>query len=200
MRNPLNKALWSIGLVVLGGGLGLLGYLLQDRIGTTAAGILAVIGLAFVPIFLFTFLWALTSAIGYSRLMSGKGFIARWHVSAGDWDRFRAYDKIRAEEHLTLRNDIRIRKKTPPQGVDVIVGRHSIIVDGSYHHISGKPVAGRGINWINAPVDPECIEFPKTYSRGKSGTLDLTLRVPVPAAARAEGVKVWEFYIPKAKA
>jgi hypothetical protein len=199
MRNPLHKALWSIGLVLLGAGLALLGYALQDRIGTTAAGILGIIGLAFVPIFLFTFLWALTSAIGYSRLMSGKNVIARWHVSASDWDRFRAYDKIRAEEHLALRNDIRIRKKTPLQGVDVIVGRHSIIVDGSYHHISGKPVAGRRINWINAPVDPECIEFPKTYSRGKSGTLELTLRVPVPAAARAEGVKVWEFYVPKAK-
>ncbi|MDF3075997.1 MAG: hypothetical protein K0S54_3664 [Alphaproteobacteria bacterium] len=60
MRNPLDKALWSIGLVLLGAGLALLGYALQDRIGTTAAGILGIIGLAFVPIFLFTFLWALT--------------------------------------------------------------------------------------------------------------------------------------------
>ena len=199
MRNPLNKTLWSIGLVVLGIGLVLLTLAFYTQIGDPISIILTVVGFTTAVIFFFTFCWASLSAIGYARLLSGKNVIARWHVSASDWDRFRAYDKIRAEGHPALRNDIRIRKKTPPQGVDVIVGSHRIIVDGSYHHISSKPVAGRRINWINAPVDPECIEFPKVYSRGKSGTLDLTLRVPVPAAARAEGMKVWEFYVPKAK-
>jgi hypothetical protein len=199
MRNPLNKAFWSIGLVVLGAVLALLGYVLQDRIGTTAAGLLGVVGLTFAIICLFTFLWALTSAIGYARLISGKNVVARWHVSASDWDRFRAFDEIRAAEQLWLRNDMRIRKQTPLQGVDVVVGRRSIIVDGSYHSITGRPVGGRQINWINAPVDPECIEFPKSYPRSKGGSVDLTLRVPVPASARAEGVKVFEFYRPKEK-
>jgi len=197
MRNPLSKALWSIGLVVLGVGLVLLAIVIHDRGSPTTAAILGIIGLTLSVIFLFTSLWALSSAIGYTRLMSGKNVIARWHVSSGDWDRFRAFDQIRAAEQLWLRNDMRVRKQTPLQGVDVIVGRGKIIIDGSYHSIAGRSFDGRQINWLNAPVDPECIEFPKSYPRSKGGSVDLTLRVPVPAFARAEGVRVFEFYRPK---
>ena len=199
MRNPRSKALWSIGLVVLGVGLVLFAYAFHVRVGETTAAILAIIGMPLTLVSLFTFLWALFSAIGYSRLMSGKHVIARWHVAAGDWDRFRAFDKIRAAEDPSLRNDIRIRKQTPPQGVDVIVGRGSIIVDASYHSIAGQAFGGRQINWLNAPVDPECIEFPKSYPRSKGGSVELTLRVPVPASARAEGVRVFDYYRPKDK-
>jgi hypothetical protein len=197
MRNPLSKALWSIGLCVLGAGLVLLAYLAQVQLGKTTSTILAIIGTTSATIFLFTFLWALFSAIGYARLMSGNRAIARWHVTAGEWDRFVTFDKVRAAEHPSLRNDMRIRKQTPPQGVDVIVGRGSIIVDSSYHSISGQAGGARRINWLNAPVDPECIEFPKSYPRSKGGSVDLTLRVPVPASARAEGVRVFEHYRPK---
>jgi len=199
MRKPVSKALWSIGIAIMGALLVALADAFHVQIGDTTAAAVAIVGMTFVIICLGTFVWALSSAIGYKRLMSGKNVIARWHVSASDWDRFRAFDKIRAAEHLALRNDMRIRKQTPLQGVDVIVGRSSLIVDGSYHSITGRPVGGRQINWINAPVDPECIEFPKSYSRSKGGSVELTLRVPVPAAARAEGVKVFEFYRPKDK-
>lgn len=196
MRNPLSKALWSMGLAVLGAGLVVLAYASHVQAGNTITALLAIVGLTLAMICPFTFLWALFSAIGYARLMSGKGLIARWHLTAGDWDRFRAFDAARAAEHPSLRNDIRIRAQTPPQGVEVIVGRGSIIVDGSYHSIAGLDRHGREINWLNAPVDPECIEFPKSYSR-RGGALKLTLRVPVPASARAEGVRVFEHYHPK---
>jgi len=196
MRNPLSKALWSICLVVLGAGLVLLCSVFYDQIGKTIATIVGIVGMTVAMICLFTFLWALFSAIGYARLMSGKGLIARWHVTAGEWDRFRVFDKIRAAEHAWLRNDMHIRDQTPPLGVHVIVGRGNIIVDGSYHSITGLDFQGREINWLNAPADPECIEFPKTYSR-RGGADYYTLRVPVPASARAEGVRVFEHYHPK---
>jgi hypothetical protein len=196
MRNPLSKALWSICLVVLGAGLVLLANVLYGQAGKTIPTIIGIVGMTLAMICLFTFLWTLFSAIGYARLMSGKGLIARWHITAGDWDRFRAVDKIRTAEHAWLRNDMHIRTQTPPQGVDVIVGRGDIIVDGSYHSITGLDFQGREINWLNAPVDPECIEFPKTYSR-RGGADHYTLRVPVPASARADGVRVFEHYHPK---
>ncbi|RZJ25924.1 MAG: hypothetical protein EOO54_04720 [Haliea sp.] len=196
MRNPLSKALWSICLAALGTGLVLLAYALRVEAGKAITTTLAIVGITLALICIFTFLWALYSAIGYARLMSGKDLIARWHVTAGDWERFRAFDAIRAAKHPSLRNDMRIRTQTPPQGVDVIVGRGSIIVDGSYHSVAGLDRRGREINWLNAPVDPECIEFPKSYSR-RGGSLDLTLRVPVPASARSEGVRVFEHYHPK---
>lgn len=197
MRNPLGKMLWSICLFGLGGGLVLVAVAAQARLGDTAAGILVIVGLALALIFLFTTLWALASAIGYARLKAGRHVIARWHVGVAEWDRFRAYDAVRAAEHLSLRNDVRLRQRTPPEGVDVIVGRRSIIVDGSYHAIAGQAGRGRWINWINAPVDPECIEFPKSYPRSNGGSVDTTLRVPVPAAARAEGLRVFEHIRPK---
>jgi hypothetical protein len=199
MRNPLSKALWSIGLVAVGIALVLLGDALNGRINETMVGALVIAGIGIAAIFLFIFLWALLSAIGYARLMSGKNVIARWHVSPNDWDRFRVLDKVRASEHLYLRNDMRIRKSTPPKGVDVIVGRGKIVVDGSYHSIAGRSYDGRYVNWLNAPADPECLEFPKSYPRSKGGSVELTLRVPVPAAARAEGVKVFDFYRAKDK-
>ncbi len=200
MRNPLGKALWSAGFLVLSVGLALYAFGSHaDRTVPATDAVMApfVAGLVMALISLPIFLWALFSAIGYARLKSGKGLLARWHITAGDWDRFRAFDKIRAAEHAWLQNDIRIREQTPPEGVDVIVGRGSIIVDGSYHRIAGLGSHGREINWLNAPVDPECIEFPKTYPRGKGGSVELTLRVPVPASARAEGVRVFEHYRPK---
>jgi hypothetical protein len=200
MRNPVGKALWSFGFLVLGAGLVLYAFAISvDRTVPARDAIIAL----FVAGFLMSlisfplFLWTLFSAIGYARLMSGKGVIARWHFTADDWDRFRAFDKIRvAENPAWLQNDMRIRQQTPPQGVDVIVGRGNIIVDGSYHSIAGLDRHGREINWLNAPADPECIEFPKSYSR-RGGSVDLTLRVPVPACARAEGVRVFEHYRPK---
>lgn len=198
MRNPPRKALLFFGLSILGVGLLLAGIAAFERIDETLGTIVGILGLTVAVVCLFLCLWMLVSSIGYSRLMAGKDVIARWHVGAAEWDRFRAFDAIRAAEQLWLRNDLRIRKRTPPQGVDVIVGRHSLIVDGSYHHVSGK-IAGRQINWLNAPADPECIEFPKSYPHSKGGSLDLTLRVPVPASARAEGVKVFEFYFSKLK-
>ncbi len=200
MRNPVSNTLWPFGFFVLGVGLVL--YSLGSHVDRTVPATDAVmtpfvIGAIMTLVSLPIFLVALFSAIGYARLKSGKGLVTRWHVSAADWDRFRAFDKIRAAEHAWLQNDMHIREQTPPQGVDVIVGRGSIIVDGSYHSIAGLARHGREINWLNAPVDPECIEFPKSYPRGKSSSVELTLRVPVPASARAEGVRVFEHYRPK---
>lgn len=199
MRDPLRKALWSIGLVAFGIVLVLLVNAFHAEIGAPANVILAIFGVALAVICLGTFFWALSAAIGYSKLRSGKNVIARWHVTPGDWERFRALDKLRAAEQYWLRNDMRIRKQTPLQGVDVVVGDSSIIVDGSYHSIYARSVDGRTINWLNAPADPECLEFPKVYARSKGGTVNLTLRVPVPASARTDGVKVFEFFAAKLK-
>jgi hypothetical protein len=199
MRNPLQKALWLIGFTVLGVGIVLLVTVAYDQAGKTTAVILTIVGIAGLGLAIVSpilFLTAIFSAIGHARLMSGKGLIARWHVTADEWDRFRAVDKIRAAEDSRLKNTMDIREQTPPQGVDVIIGRGNIIVDGSYHSISGLGPRGREINWLNAPVDPECIEFPHCYVRGRTMVED-TLRVPVPVCARADGVRVFEHYRPR---
>ncbi len=144
----------------------------------------------------FIFFWTLLVAIGYARLLAGKGVIARWHLNPVEWNRFRVFDSARALQHLDLRNDLRVRKFAPASGVDVIVGRRQLIIDGSYHPLRRFAVPElRGINWIGAPTDPECLEFFLSYPRGRyGGTFRLTLRVPVPAHARSDGVGVFEHY------
>lgn len=199
MRNPPRKALLSIGLTALGVGLIVLADAVHGDASDVGSAVLAIVGATLAVVSFVVFIWAGLSTLGYNRLIAGRDVVARWHVSAADWDKFRAFDQIRATQHLSLRNDMRLRKQTPLQGVDVIVGRNRIIVDGSYHSITARPVGGRQVNWVGPPADPECLEFPKVYARSHGGSIDLTLRVPVPAAARAEGVKVFEFYRPKPK-
>src|SRR5688572_21642961 len=101
MRNPVRKALWSFGFVVLGVGLVL--YALASPVDKSAPATDAVmapfvVGVVMALVSLPIFLWTLFAAIAYARLKSGNGLIARWHVTAADWDRFRTFDEIRADE------------------------------------------------------------------------------------------------------
>ncbi len=58
----------------------------------------------------FIFIWTLLATVGNARLLAGRGVIARWHVSPAEWEHFRA------AQDLSLRNDLRVRKVTPPNG------------------------------------------------------------------------------------
>jgi hypothetical protein len=195
MRNPLLRTAICLGLTLVGAALVLLVASRYEQLGKATGTILGILGMTLAVLSFFTAIWSLMAAVGYARLRAGKGLIARWHITAEEWDRFRAFDAIRAAQGLALRNDLRIRKLTPPAGVDVVVGRRQLIVDGSYHSLRrlGNPSL-RHVSWLPAPADPECLEFALEYARGRSGTLNLSLRLPVPAHARSDGVRVFEHY------
>jgi hypothetical protein len=196
MRNPLRKAgYWFVlGLV------GVIGVLLAtyqyERLGAVAGTIVGIVGVTLLPFSVVFLPMSLLAAIGYARLRAGIGVIARWHLSAAEWDRFRAFNTVRATQGEWLVNDLRIRQQTPTQGVDVIVGRKQLIADGSYHVLRpyGLPEL-RAVNWLNAPADPECLEFTLAYPRGRFGGVRyLTLRVPVAPAEREAGVRVYHHF------
>lgn len=192
MSHPLRKAGICCGLTILGVALVLLVTAKYDQLGPVAGSIIGVAALFLAIMSFGILLWALLAAFGQERLLAGKGVIARWHVSPAEWDRFRAFDAIRAAQDLSLRNSLRIRQTTPPGGVDVIVGRRQVMIDGSYEGLRGIL---RAVTWLPAPADPECLEFTVQYPRGRyGGTFNLSLRFPVPAAARSEGVRVFEHY------
>lgn len=196
MRNPRRKIGYWLALGLAGGGAVLAAVFNTDLIGDIASGIIFGIGGGAASFGLVGVLMAVPASIGYARLMSGRGVIERWHVTPQEWDRFRAVDASRAAQHHTLTNDLLIRDDTPRQGVDVIVGRTQIIVDGSYHTLRplGLPEL-RGVGWLNAPVDPECLEFSLLYPGGRyGGARRTTLRVPVARAARDCGVRVYHHF------
>lgn len=200
MRNPLRKAGFclAVGLPAAGGLV--LATHEYDRLGETARTIIGVICLPVAVLSFVILLMCLFAALGHARLMGGKGVIARWHVTASEWDRFRAFDAIRSAQDATLFNELGIRERTPAEGVEVVVGRRQLIVDGSYHALIGMPSLS-AVYWLPAPAEPECLEFALVYPRGRyGGTWRVSLRVPVPAASREAGVRLyWHYHasIPK---
>lgn len=140
---------------------------------------------------------------GMAKLEAGIGRVARWHVGALDWEKYRAADSARvASDPRFLVNDLWLRKQTPPEGVEVIVGEKALIVDGSYHvlRMNGLPEL-RSIGWLDNSATPgrppDCIEFLLAYPRGRYGGIQHTcLRVPVPRAALDQGRKAYYQFAP----
>lgn len=196
MRSPRRTVGYSLAVALLGGAAALAAAFSADWIGDVPSAVITSFGGICAIFGLFGVLMSVFAAIGHARLMSGRGVIARWHVTPDEWDRFRAFDAIRAAQGPTLLNELRIREHTPKEGVDVIVGRTQLIVDGSYHTLRfrGLPEL-RAVGWLNAPADPECLEFALLYPGGRYGGAKLfSLRVPVAPSAREAGVRVYHHF------
>lgn len=204
MRNPLRKAGYFTAALLLGIALAWTGVELQgptDKVLGTWL-MIPVGGLtAFAAA-----IWLLMSLLhvrGMAKLLAGFGRISAWHVGAAEWDKFRAVDAERARANPTfLVNDLWIRQRTPPEGVDVIVGEKSLVVDGSYHVLrrNGLPEL-RDVRWLDhADADgrpPDCIEFQLAYPKGKYGVQHKCLRVPVPESARVQGRQAYDHFAPR---
>ncbi len=139
---------------------------------------------------------ALLATIGAARLHAGRDVIARWHVSADDWDRFRAFDAARSAEASGLANILAAPRKMPAGGVDVIAGRRQVLVGSAYHALRPRGIpALRGVALHPMKDGPDCLEFAVVYPAGRfGGIVPRMLRVPVPRAARAEGERVFDHF------
>ncbi|MET1110338.1 MAG: hypothetical protein ABWX67_02305 [Allosphingosinicella sp.] len=198
MRNPGRKALYWLAALLLGAALIRFGALRHGRIGedwTSFAPIFA--GFALAPFGLVFLIQALFAMRGRARLLAGHRVIARWHVYPAEWEQFRALDGRRAADHHSLANDLWIRRARPADAIEVIVGETGLLVDRSYHTLrpGGLPEL-REVRWLDGP--PTCLEFALLYPRGRyGGTLPMTLRVPVPPAARAAARQVVAYFEPR---
>ena len=205
MRNPRRKAILFIALALAGAALLWLGMQRESAVERDeTAGVVSVVGFAtLVCSALYLLLRVLPTAIGRARLLAGAGRIAQWQVSAADWDKFRALDAERAgADPMFLANDLWIRRQTPPEGVEIVVGKKALIVDGSYHPLrpNGVPEL-RSIGWLDNAArpgrPPDCLEFLLAYPAGRYGGVRYTcLRVPVPGAARTQGLSAYRHFAP----
>src|SRR5688572_13844457 len=123
------------------------------------------LGFTLAPFGLVFGFMALLHIRGQARLLAGHGRLGEWHLSAEAWDQFRAFDTERQNSDLhRLVNDLWIRRRTPPEGVDVVIGEKSLLVDRSYHVLrrGGLPEL-RGVAWIDNSSargrPPDCLEF-----------------------------------------
>lgn len=195
MRNPARKALYCLILVLVSAGLIWFGIERYETIGENwgSAGPM-MLGLALLPFPLVYLVQALFAIRGRAKLLAGVDVIARWQVDPLEWERFRGLDERRITDRFPVPNDMWIRKAAPFGPVEVIVGAKSAMVDGSYHSLrpGGLPEL-RGVSWIEGP--PTCLEFRLLYPRSRyGGTVATSLRIPVPASARAAAVQVFDHF------
>jgi hypothetical protein len=153
-----------------------------------------VAGLALASLGLVFGITSTLAALGEHRLRRGVGAIARWRVEPAAWEAFRAFDARRGASAAGTQGDYVPRPATGP--VEVLFGRKQVIVDGSYHPIRRWAIPELShVGWLEPPDAPECLEFGLIYPRGRFGGMIRTaLRVPVPRAAREDGIRVFHHF------
>lgn len=198
MRNPARKALYCLLALLAGIALIRFGALREGRIGEHWTAIVPLaLGFTLAPFGFVFLIQALFAVRGKARLLAGHRVIARWHVCPAEWEQFRALDSRRSGADPSFVNDLWVRRSTPPDGVEVIVGETGLLVDGSYHVLRPRGLPElREVGWIDGP--PTCLEFALRYPRGRfGGSVPTTLRVPVPAGSRGAAQRIVDHFRPK---
>lgn len=142
----------------------------------------AIIGL----IFLFH---ANRDARSEKRLREGKDVIARWRVAPGEWEKFAAFDAVRGN---SFASEAWLPAETPADGVEVIVGKHHILLGRSLLAFHDQLVSISLLCHIELPADPPCIELAiRSIDKHQSAYF---VRLPIPAQARAEAERAIEHF------
>jgi hypothetical protein len=194
MRRPFRKAaLWWLA-ACLGAALAAAATVLHDGADDYVALGIGLIGVTLIPFGLVFGLMSMLAALGEHRLRRGVGVIARWQLAPAAWEAFRAFDARHSAEPAQAPSDTVPRPATGP--VEVLFGRRQVIVDGSYHPIRRWAIPELShVGWLAPPDAPECLEFGLIYPRGRyGGTIRTALRVPVPPAAREDGIRVFHHF------
>lgn len=198
MRNPTRKIVIYLALTLLGAALAKYGIDAEKRIGEawTSTGIW-IVGLSIVPVAMILFIRALFNSRGLANLLAGRNVLARWHLTADEWERFRDFDRRRGETDTRLFNALLYGKERQHRGIDVIVGKTSVLVGESYHVLRRAGIPGlTAIHWLAAPANPECLEFSIVYPRHRTTPVYLAFRLPFPTSARSDARRVYDHFEP----
>lgn len=194
MRRP---GLWTLcGLALAAAGFAAMSYAASTRIGLpiwdptvkTAEATGFVGGLAALG----GLILALLNYVRYRkhrRLEQGKDLVAGWRVSPSEMAAFLHRDIARAALCPSLRNKVRFDETASREGIGIRIGDNAMIVDGSsywlgigFMNLDGPLVDAA---WIEGP--PAMIEFTLHVRRKHDSWIEV-LRIPVPEAARADGL------------
>jgi len=198
LRNPPRKIVIYLLLSMTGIALAVYGIRAEGRIGEawTSTGF-SLVGFTTAVVSFVLLIRALFHTRGRAKLLAGHDVLARWHVSADEWERFRIIDRQRGEMDPKFFNDLPVFKERQYRGVDVIIGARSALVGDSYHVLRKNGIPGlTAIYWLGAPADPECLEFHIVYPRHRTTPVYLAFRVPFPAVARTDARRVYDHFEP----
>jgi hypothetical protein len=199
MRNPAGKIVVYLALLAAGILLVYLGGARWDGTGDGWFGfVLMLAGLLSIAFGAVYLVMATLYARGCAKLLAGRGLIARWHVSAGEWARFVRIDQLRRETDAGFANDFNAAKQAADRGVDILVGRTGVAVGDYYQTLRRGGLPGLvAIYWLPPPADPQCLEFHARYPRGRfGGSVPVCIRFPIARGADADARQVYDHFEP----
>ena len=136
--------------------------------------------------------WRHSEAVVQNALLRGDGVLARWRVDPGAWTRFCALN-----ETFSV-NECKSRLPAPAEGLEVIVGRHGVLIDGFLHKLIWPAAAGFGAsgtgNWqvesaSVLPGDPSCVNLRVKMSARHGSPVYSNLVFPIAPAAMDDALR-----------
>ena len=200
IRNPKRSVFIALGLTLLAGCAIAWGFFEMDRLGaeTPATGAAIGVGLLVAVLGFFltiNFLWAVR-LVGAMR--RGEAVIARWTVPPAQFDDFRTTEA--AHKAAGRRNDYKIPRKTPAEGVEIVFTANAVMVGDTFFGLARDGIA----RFTAARVvsgNPPCLAFATAMTVGRTGSAGVRfdtytgeLRVPIARTSQAEARAVFEHF------
>ena len=127
-------------------------------------------------------LWSHAALRAGQALRNDDEVLARWRVDAATWRRFVARNAELNQAPGALGNELSIRDAVPDAGVEVVVGREAVEIDGSIHPLPlrGPPEVTEAFLVQDAP---DYVELQLRYPAGGGGASGVS-RAPTCSALR----------------
>jgi hypothetical protein len=193
MRNPRAWRTAAVAFAVSGVAAGAAAFLLPERSAPDwLRGCLFIYGLMAV-VFGLAGAWGHHRALRAQRALADDAqVLARWRIDAATWRKFA--ERIAEVERTprALHNELSLRDPVRQTGVDIVVGREAVEVDGNLHEVPlrGSPEVTQAVLVQDAP---DYIELQLLYPGGGAGASGVprgptrtALRFPVPATGWRE--------------
>ncbi len=200
VRNPVLNSWIAFAICVAGIGGILFGTVEMNRLGHETGASAISIGLGIVAAVIGAAMTAnfLRAVAVIRAIRSGRHEIARWTVTADEFDAFRESDRRRNALGPDYRNDYRPRK-TPPEGVEVIFAPDGVLVGGSYFGLTTTGMFRfAGVQVLAG--NPMSIEFGMVQTAVTNTTTLRTtrsvavLRIPIARTATGEASRVLKHF------
>lgn len=126
----------------------------------------------------------------FQRARAGKNVVARWRLSAAEFDRFREEDAARSAGGGVLENDWVPPRAAPPDGLEVIVLPDGVMLGGVYFGLATTGISR--FDDVQGLASPASLEFRILFTQVRGGTVAhavtnaTRLRVPVSPGAAAQ--------------
>lgn len=183
--------LWIAGLL---GGAGMAAYggaALQATDPLVMPLLVAGAGLFISSLVMLVLCWRASRRRAYVATLGATDAIARWQVYPADMESFRAIDSARARRLWSLANSVSFPDDVPMEGFPIVVGASSLLIADRLYD-QGLAQFGLPGEIRLHPGKPGFLEIHSYLPTDRGRVHVIVARIPVPAAARAEGEKAFD--------